>query len=302
MKPRTRFIDIRGLKLAFHDYGPEDAPVVFCTHGILDHGQSWAFVAEALEGQLRLVAPDMRGHGESGWVGAGGYYHFYDYYFDVHQLATSGELGDGPLLLAGHSMGGSVTTGLAALLGGRAHGVLLLEGMGPPFNAEEAPKRLRRWTEALARPTLPGPAEARQAGRPVLSSLESAAERLMRWNPRLPRERALRYAETFTEAHGEGFVWRYDPLHRTPAAKPFNKAEAEAVWAAIEAPVISLLGEHGYAPPDLEARHDCLRSVVAGVIPGVGHNIHHERPDLVAAALLALRNQPLVLPDGIRPL
>ena len=41
------------------------APATLLLHGIGNHGRVWDFVADAVAGRLRLIAPDARGHGES---------------------------------------------------------------------------------------------------------------------------------------------------------------------------------------------------------------------------------------------
>jgi pimeloyl-ACP methyl ester carboxylesterase len=227
----------------------------------------------------------MRGHGDSGWVGAGGYYHFYDYFDDVRRVVDA--LGCERLLLVGHSMGGSVATGTAALLGARVRALVLLEGMGPAFaELTRTRGRLGRWVAALGQPAVDGDVAYRRRRRRVMSNIEEAAERLRRFNPRLSEARSRALAGSFTEPVEHGVAWRFDPLHRTPAAKPFVLEEARALWAAVEAPTLSLFGELGFGPPDLADRHAALREVRAGVLPGVGHNIHHERPDVVARVLL----------------
>src|SRR5260370_32799828 len=82
--------------------------VVVLIHGFLDHAWGWARTVEAglQHPSLRVVAPDMRGHGDSDWIGAGGYYHFVDYLADLHALVE--QLGGARLSLVGHSMGGSI--------------------------------------------------------------------------------------------------------------------------------------------------------------------------------------------------
>lgn len=285
---RTHRYPVRGLSLAWHEWGPQEGPVVLCVHGFLDHGRSWAAVGEDLGGELRVVAPDIRGHGESDWVGPGGYYHFYDYFHDVRRLVS--HLGDPSVLLVGHSMGGSVVTGVATLLGEKVRGMVLLEGMGPPFSdLSKTQERLRRWNQSLLHPDLEGGPAERASARKVMGSVADAAERLRRYNPRLPAPRARALAESFTEpAPTGGVVWRYDPLHRTPAAKPFVLQEASALWQAIQAPTVSLFGEKGFTPEGLAARHALLTRVRVGTIAGAGHNLHHERPELVADVIRRL--------------
>lgn len=283
---RTFTLDQRGLPLAVHEWGPPAAPVLLCLHGFLDHGRSFAPLARSLGGRYRVIAPDMRGHGESGWVGAGGYYHFYDYFDDVRRVLAA-RAPEGPLRILGHSMGGSVATGVAALLGDRVEGMVLLEGMGPPLtDLSRTPERLRRWLRALEQSGIDGDARHRSLARRPMPDVEAAEDRLMRANPRLSRAVAQELAGSFTEPHPKepGLVWRYDPLHRTPAAKPFVEGEAKGLWAAIQAPVLSLYGDAGMRPDDLADRHACLSALTFATLAG-GHNLHHELPEVVAGAV-----------------
>ena len=63
--------------------------VVLLLHGFLEHAHVWELVAPRLaEAGLHVYALDWRGHGDSQWIGAGGYYHFADYLPDVHDLSA----------------------------------------------------------------------------------------------------------------------------------------------------------------------------------------------------------------------
>jgi pimeloyl-ACP methyl ester carboxylesterase len=274
---------VRGLDLAYHRWGDPEATPLLCLHGFMDHGQSFAFMVEALAEGYCVIAPDMRGHGESGWLGAGGYYHFYDYFDDVRALVD--ELKWSKFGIVAHSMGGTVAAGVVAMIPERVRSLVLLEGMGPPFSEiEDLPQRLRRWSNALRKPSYDGDVSHRRASRGVMGGLEDAATRLQRFNSRLSDSRALRLAQTFTEPYGEGICWRQDPLHRTPAAKPFLQTEADVLWGAIECPVLSLIGAQSvWVPGELDARHAALKSLTTVDIQEAGHNLHHDRPELVAS-------------------
>src|SRR5947207_3597120 len=69
-----------------------DAPsdhTVLLLHGFLDNAWTWQRLVESGLGlPAHVVAPDWRGHGDSDWVGAGGYYHFLDYVADLASLVA----------------------------------------------------------------------------------------------------------------------------------------------------------------------------------------------------------------------
>jgi len=294
---------VRGLELAYHRWGPEDGEPVLCLHGFMDHGLAYAFVAEAMPSRYCLVAPDMRGHGDSGWVGAGGYYHFYDYFHDVRVLLD--RLGWDRFGVVAHSMGGSVAAGVVAQVPERVKALVMLEGMGPPFaDPDDLPRRLDRWTFALGKSPCDGDVAERRASRRMMAGLEEAAERLRRANPRLTEARARRLAGSFTEPSedGAGVVWRQDPLHRTPSAKPYLRTEAESLWRRITCPVLSMQGAQSpWRPEDLSQRHEVLADLTAVSVPGAGHNLHHDQPELLAAAIDAwMRGARDQLPAALR--
>jgi pimeloyl-ACP methyl ester carboxylesterase len=63
-----RFIDL-GTRVRAHvaEAGPPDAPAVLCLHGWPQHWWMWRRVLPLLDDSYRLVCPDLRGLGWSGW-------------------------------------------------------------------------------------------------------------------------------------------------------------------------------------------------------------------------------------------
>src|SRR5258706_13589251 len=77
---REHTIDSQGLPIHYLEWGDPGGEPLVLVHGFLDLAFSWQALVEELERAvkrpLRVIAPDCRGHGDSGWVGAGGYFHF----------------------------------------------------------------------------------------------------------------------------------------------------------------------------------------------------------------------------------
>jgi pimeloyl-ACP methyl ester carboxylesterase len=275
-------ITIRGLELAYHTFGdPAQFPLLLL-HGFFDHGLSFAPMLRALGAPFFCIALDHRGHGDSGWIGDGGYYYFTDYFQDV--LVLIDHLGLDRFGLVGHSMGGGIATGVAAMLPEKVKAVVLLEGMGPPYHdANDNLLRLDRWLDALKKPEVNLDRAGRRRARAPMPSLEAAVDRLQRANPRLAPAIARELASTFTEAHEGGVVWKLDPLHRTPSPKAYLQVEIEPLWRAMTMPVLSVHGtESPWLAIDLDHRHACLPNVTVERVQGAGHNLHHEQPEIVA--------------------
>ena len=109
MTPQDRFIDANRLRQHLLDWGGR-GPTVLLLHGFLEHAHAWDFVAPRLvDAGFAVLALDWRGHGDTQWIGAGGYYHFPDYAADLDAIVRA--LGR-RVALIGHSMGagGAVLT------------------------------------------------------------------------------------------------------------------------------------------------------------------------------------------------
>ncbi len=259
---------------------------VLCAHGFLDVGFSFRQVAERLaRSGHRVIAFDWRGHGETEWIGAGGYYHFMDYVADLADLVD--ELVPGPLHLVGHSMGGTAAALFAGSFPERVDRLVLLEGLGPEESLPPTPSPARsaKWVQSMravrARPLR------------VIPSLEEALTRMRVQNPELPDGLGLELARRSTRAVPGGFTWSFDPLHRTRGPYPFRTEVFVEFLEAIRAPTLLADGQSGYRARDHVQRRDALSGAKLVELPGVGHMMHWFAPDAVADAIHAFLGPPL---------
>jgi len=279
--PRDQFIDVQGLSLHYLEWGDPSAGVpVILVHGFLDQAHSWdAFVASLQErsaSPLWVIAPDCRGHGESGWVGAGGYYHFPDYVRDLDALIRS--LNTPAIRLVGHSMGGTISLLFTGTFPDHVMNLVLIEGIGPVgMDFGDAPMRMEKWLSEL-----------HQRGRDHFreySSIEAGARQLQQTNPRLDPEYALHLARTGMKESSTGkWAWRFDPLHRTTSPQPFYSAQAREFLRRITCPVLLVEGEesHHRKWPSMQERIDAIGNRHLAQIPAAGHMVHQDNPNELA--------------------
>jgi pimeloyl-ACP methyl ester carboxylesterase len=250
-------------------------------HGFLDLAFGWREVAERLAEHAHVVAPDLRGHGDSDWIGPGGYYHFLDYLADLDEVIA--RLARERLIVVGHSMGGSVASYWAGTRPARPAGLALLEGLGPPDQGEiEQTARTAQWIEAWR--------QARAKARPM-ASLDEAVARLRKHDPLLRDDLARELAAAGTRQTEAGLVWKHDPLHLTMGPYPFRRDFAAQYWKRITCPVLVVDGaETRLNLPEAEraARRAYFASHRHVVLPGAAHMMQRHQPDALAQLLLEL--------------
>jgi pimeloyl-ACP methyl ester carboxylesterase len=226
------------------------------------------------------VAPDLRGHGDTEWIGAGGYYHFMDYLLDVADLVD--RIARPGLAVVGHSMGGSIAALYAGVVPDRPRAIAVLEGIRLPERPDEdLPRRAADWIHGVRRTRARGPR--------VFADLDACAARIREFDPLCPPETARFLAERGTREVEGGRVFKHDPLHATRGPYPFRVEQWMRYWRAVRCPVLLLDGEATEIapPPDAAARAACFRDVRAGVVPRAGHMMMRHEPAAVASALLA---------------
>lgn len=288
MRERSERVVVNGMGLCLHRFEPESSTrvggaraerrTVLLLHGFLDAGSSWDLVAEGLvDAGYEVVAPDLRGFGESDAVPPGAYYYFPDYVADVEGIVKL--LAPSWLAVVGHSMGGAVAALYAGARPSSVQRLVCMEGLGPVADRHEhAIERMRAWLDGLAKIER----EPRRLG-----SIDEATKRLGGTHPRLPAELLRSRAERLVRRHDDGTLsWAWDPLHRTRSPIPFFPASFASALRAVTAPVLFVSGgPTGWHPEDEAERLAEIARLERYELPDAGHMMHWTEPGAVAERL-----------------
>ncbi|HTP17536.1 MAG TPA: alpha/beta hydrolase [Streptosporangiaceae bacterium] len=282
-----------GVPLHTEISGPDDAPVtVIFSHGYTLNQDVWHYQRAQLADSARLVFWDQRGHGRSGrsdpahvsigQLGA-----------DLHAVLAVTAPGPGPVVLAGHSMGGMTIMAMArqhpGLFGTKIAGVALISTAASGVDPAA-------WLPAPVRPIV-------RIAAPSL--LREAAGGHGRALVQLTRELGgdVAFLATRQMAFGDPQISPavVDYLERIIRATPFDVVaqfylalldhdECAALGLLGRVPVMVLVGE-----ADRMISSQLSTSLAAAIpgaelirVPGAGHAVILERPDIVNKTICSL--------------
>ena len=228
------------LRLHYLDWGNATAPPLLLLHGNRDHAHNWDWVARRLQDRYHVIAPDLRGHGDSQWS-LGSMYSPSELVYDVAQLVHQQHLA--PVRIVAHSLGGIVSMRYAGTYPEHVDRLVVVDGTGDiaqhAGGRTSAPERMRTWVEterSLA---------ARQPRR--YPSLEEAYERLQEANPHLTADQA-RYLTVHGANQNEdgSYSWKFDNYVHAGHLLDVSQEEIEQLWANIACPVLFLTGTESW--------------------------------------------------------
>jgi len=149
--PESRFYRVARPAAALCGTGAtRTAPPLILVHGGRDHCRSWDLIARSLQRHFHVVAPDLRGHGDSDWT-KGGSYALTEYVYDLSRLVRS--MAARQVTLIGHSMGGMVTLIYAGTFPEQVSALVVLDGVTvlPNTTAAPAHERIAKYVGQLDR-------------------------------------------------------------------------------------------------------------------------------------------------------
>jgi pimeloyl-ACP methyl ester carboxylesterase len=267
-------------EMAYLDFGPPDrVPDLVFSHANGFNARSYRTILAPLAGDLRILAPDQRGHGATRLPTD----HPRTSWDDIKQdlLAFLDAVGIGRVALAGHSMGGTASLLAAAARPEQVRALALFDPVILPADAPHPPPEGEG-----ASPLVHGALRRRRA----FPTRAAAADAY----------RGRGAFRTWTESMlqdyvAAGFVDQPDgsvTLACTPEWEVSNYVnQAHDSWGAFErsiCPIRILRAEQG-SPGRIDERLDALTAsgrIRIETVPGTTHFLPMERPDLVREAIL----------------
>lgn len=274
--PTSRVYFSQRLRLHYVDWGNPGAPPLLLVHGGRDHCRNWDWVANALRKDWHVIAPDLRGHGDSQWSPDGNY-SMAGYIYDLAQLIHQQKLA--PVTIVAHSLGGNIALRYAGIYPETVKKLISIEGLGPSpkMLAERARKtmneRMREWIDEQRK--LSGRLPRRYA------SIEEAFARMQEENKHLSPEQARHLTQHGVNQNEDGtYSWKFDNYVRAWAPYDMTPAEIETLWTRIACPTLLVYGKESWASnPEVDGRIKSFSTAKVVSFERAGHWVHHDRLD-----------------------
>lgn len=276
--PTSRSVDVRGVRLRYVDWGG-DGTVMLLLHGDMRTSRSWDAVARRLSADYRVIALDMRGHGDSDWTPRG--YRFAERVDDLaafcHALGLSETIG------VAHSTGGVVMALCAQKYPGLFSRLALLE---PMVVVDDRFHKMVAGREHAERSAW----KSRDELRDYLKQHPATSN----WHP-----------EVLQDVVEHEAYKRDDGLYDMKwASATFNwkdrdgdHVDLKPVFAELGLPILFIRSSnHRTRIKELNEVQDGIPRFHRLTIEKTGHNMYMERPDAIADALKAFASERALPP------
>lgn len=277
-------IQVRGLRTNIQEWGDPSNPTLVMLHGWMDCGASYKYLAPFLEMDFHLVAPDLRGFGDT--EHAPGYW-FPDYYADL-DVVLDHYAKDQPANLIGHSMGGNIVAMYAGIQPQRVNRVLILEALGMmPTEPKDTPDRYRKWMREILSDE---PSK-------VYPNVDILKMSIRKGNPSLSEEIVDDLVGLWAKPHGSdgAMQLKHDHKHRYTNPNRYNYEDVCEVWGQVTARVGLVMADQSWMYQRLceSGRVEEAMGILKieqddySVVTDSNHMLHIEQPEQTAEKIQA---------------
>ncbi len=243
---------VNGIQIAYADEG-KGVPLVF-VHGFPLSRGAWQKQMDALRSSCRVIAPDLRGLGES--EAGNGATTMAQFAQDIHGLLE--QLKTGPVVLIGHSMGGYVALAFAGQFQQMLRGLVLV-GTKAGNDSPEAAAGRRTTAEKV-----------KAEGAKVV--VDAMAPKMLAPNNK-DQKMAEQVRSFMAPSKPQGVIGALLGMAERP--------DSTAMLAGIKAPTLAITGADDIIIPPAESEKlaAAIRGAQLKTIPNAGHLVAYEQAE-----------------------
>ena len=293
-EPTLTFVTVDGRRLHVVTRGDPTAPAIVLVHGMRDHARSWDWIGAALADRFHVVAPDLRGHGDSDRAGSCGY-GMAAFVLDLACIVD--KLNLARFSLVGHSLGGAIALRFASAFPERISALCAIEAIELPIVRDQRvepqvfPRRLRRWIDEERARSIRLPKS--------YETIADAAQRMAQAHPNFDGDTVKHLvAHGLTAIPGGRWQWKHDNAARLRAPEDAAGRDLDEMLAAIACPTLLAYGEASWIALPPKPRLDLIQNHRLVLFPGASHWLHHEaRADFLTALTIFLEENIELRPE-----
>ena len=271
-EPRSFVVTVDGRRLHVVTRGDPTAPTIVLVHGMRDHARSWDWTGTALADHFHVIAPDLRGHGDSDRAGSCGY-GMAAFVLDLACIVE--ELNLAQFALVGHSLGGAIALRFAGAFPEKVSALCAIEAIELPIvrahrvKPQVFPRRLRRWIDDERARSIRLPKS--------YETIADAERRMAQAHPNFDGDTVKHLvAHGLTATPGGRWQWKHDNAARLRAPEDAEGRDLDEILAAIACPTLLAYGDASWIALPPQKRLDLIRNHHLVLFPGVSHWLHHE--------------------------